>query len=110
MTTEQFRTWIAPVSQAIAVLVAVGMPIFWGINLQYKVDRIETQLQAVLNSAPSGNSNSNLSSSSTACANLAERFANALAQGTRSGDSSAASIRGLMSEIGCMSPAKSSSK
>jgi len=48
MTAEQFRTWIAPVSQAVGVLVAVGGLVWWGALLNSRVATLESQMYAVL--------------------------------------------------------------
>jgi hypothetical protein len=100
VTAEQFRTWIAPVSQFAAVLVVAGTVIFWGITLQAKVDKLEAQLHAALITPNSQAANS----VSAACSNLADRAATAYAEHNKYGDQAAAQIRGLMSEIGCLQP------
>jgi hypothetical protein len=100
MTVEQFRLWIAPISQFAAVLVIAGTVIFWGVKLQEKVDKLEAQLHAVLTAPNSQAANS----VSAACSNLADRAATAWGEHSKSGDIAAAQIGGLMSEIGCIQP------
>ena len=100
MTAEQFRMWIAPISQFAGVLVVAGTLIFWGINLQERVGRLEAQVQAMLTS-PSTQA-SGPRDISPACINLADQAARAMAERSRSGDSAAASITALMSDLGCM--------
>jgi hypothetical protein len=98
MTAEQFRMWIAPISQLAGVLVVAGTIIFWGINLQARVGRLETQMQAVLTSPQ----NPTASPISPACTSLADRAAQAFAQGDSVGRSAAANIRSLMADLGCL--------
>lgn len=100
MTAEQFRIWIAPISQFAGVLVVAGTIIFWGFNLQERVGRLEAQVQAVLTSP----SNPTASPTSAACTNLADHAATAMAEHSKYGDAAAAQIRGLMSDLGCMGP------
>jgi hypothetical protein len=99
MTAEQFRTWIAPISQLSAVIMAAGFVIVWGFKLQDRVDRLELQLQTILTSP----SNQTSGSISTACTNLADRAAAAMAQRNTYGqEHTATEIRALMSELGCI--------
>ena len=99
MTMEKFRSWIAPVSQAIAVLVVLVGIATWGINLKAKVDELEGQL-GELKSAMTSQQKPN--SILTACTNLSDHFAAALALHSKYGDSDFASIRSLMVDLGCM--------
>jgi hypothetical protein len=45
---EKYRLWIAPISQTVAVLVAVGGLVWWGAVLQTRVATLESQMYAVL--------------------------------------------------------------
>jgi hypothetical protein len=98
MTGEQFRTWIAPISQFVAVIVVAGTVILWGFRLQDRVDRLEAQIQAMLTSPVSESS----SSTPGACTNLADRAAAAIALSSKAGDAASAQIKALMSDLGCM--------
>lgn len=128
MTLDQFRTWIAPISQTVAVLVAVGGLVWWGASLQSRVATLENQIYAVLiapktisppQSQPqpgpaSGNnsgpiveeggvaySEQNFKPLATACFNLIEDMNMALAQHTKKGDQAAAAIKNLASDLKC---------
>jgi hypothetical protein len=120
MTAEQFRVWIAPVSQLVAVIVVAGTIIVWGFRLSDRVDRLETQLQAILTTAPSQSPSSGSGSGSNppstsntpaspsagpsvsaACANLAERAA-ASAQNSTGPSNAVKEIKQLMTDMGCM--------
>jgi hypothetical protein len=91
------RTWIAPISQLIAVIMAAGFVVVWGFKLQDRVDRLESQLQAILTSP----SNQTSGSISAACTNLADRAAAAMAQNDMYAEKTAKGISVLMSELGC---------
>jgi hypothetical protein len=109
MNVEQLRTWIAPVSQLIAVIVVAGTLVIWGLRLQDKVDRLEGQVQVLLtspsDSLKSSQSDASSSASDTAlpnaCANLAEKAATA-ASSTVIPSSAIREIRSLMVDLGCM--------
>jgi hypothetical protein len=101
VTLEGFRTWIAPISQLLAVIVIAATAVVWGLRLTDKVDRLETQVQTLLTSAPSQSSMSNPppASNAVACANLAERAG--IAAQNMSG-AALKDIKQLMSDLGCM--------
>jgi hypothetical protein len=105
MNADQARTWIAPISQGIAILVAFGGLVVWGAGLQNRIDKTETQLQE-LKAAMASVSQQPSGAAPNPCTTLADRFAAALAIHTRAGDSDANSIRSLMGELGCMNGPK----
>ncbi len=103
---ERFRNLIAPVAQLVTVLTLLVGVAIWGIRLQDKVERLETQVQALLTSAPNQNSSGEAGSAKpmtnslfSACANLAERAASAMEGGS---NIASGNIKQLMSELGCM--------
>lgn len=106
MTLEQFRLWIAPISQLVAVIVVAGTLIIWGFKLQDRVDKLDSQVQALLTTTTNQGGGSGSRDMSAECATLADRAAIAMGQGTKSGDSAANQIRALMSDLGCVKPAK----
>jgi hypothetical protein len=114
MNVEQLRTWIAPISQLIAVIVVAGTLVIWGLRLQDKVERLEGQVQVLLTSPsasvqPSSASSKDAASSPsstdqalpTACASLAEKVATA-ASSTVIPSSAIREIKSLMADLGCM--------
>jgi hypothetical protein len=119
VTAEQFRTWIGPISQLVGVLVVGSTIIGWGVKLQDRVDKLETQIQALLVSpvkqdlGPSSGSLSATSkdvsvSNTTVCANLAERVGTVLATDhTIYSDGSVRELRSLMDQLGCFKTSQS---
>src|ERR1700733_2479026 len=100
MTLEQFRLWIAPISQLVAVIVVAGTLIVWGFKLQDRVDKLDSQVQALLTTTT--NQGGGGGGMSAECATLADRAAIAMGQGNKSGDTASNQIRALMSDLGCL--------
>jgi biopolymer transport protein ExbB/TolQ len=96
---ERLRTLIAPVSQLAGLGLILAGVLTWGIMLQLRVNTLEAKLQAVLISPASPNPENSLS---TACANLAQRAADAMRAGDVISARAVEPIKNLMSELGCM--------
>jgi hypothetical protein len=112
MTLKEWSAWIGPIAQFTTVGAAIAGLVGWGFYLQYRVSKLETQVEALLLSPrvsagqPSTSVNQPSSSIAASCATLAEKFVTALAEHSKYGDGAAVGTRSLMSDIGCMETPK----
>jgi hypothetical protein len=120
---KSFRTFIAPFAQLVTVIVFAGTVFAWGFRLQDKVDRLESQLQALAVAPVISQPNPKAAEARQparlegpnpllqTCADVASRIATAHEKSGASGSVSLSmaisALEGLFKTLGCEGLAKS---